>query len=217
MQQLLRSQRRDTLSETHQQHMDHAAKTVRSAGECCARKCIHKSDDALRERSVQGGSLHSTSHGVLHEDFSAVADTEKATISSSFSQVRRCWELKSSISIRFICPASSSASRLSTPAGFFSFTLPLYTALCPKSFSKSSFFLRLKLGTCSRVPRLLLLVLEALHFFCACFPTLRTSPQFAWPHIHEFSALLGSILAGGLHAEVRSFVNHVSRLRVSCG
>ena len=34
-----------------------------------------------------------------------------------------------------------------------------------------------------------LLLLEALHFFCMCLPTLQTSSQFAWPHIHEFFAL----------------------------
>ena len=56
------------------------------------------------------------------------------------------------------------------------------------------------------VPRVLLFVLEALHVFCTCLPTLQTSSQFTWPHVHEFFALLGSISASDLHVVVQSFV-----------
>ena len=71
------------------------------------------------------------------------------------------------------------------------------------------------------VPCVLLFVLEALDFFCTCLPMLQTSSQFAWPHVHGFFALLGSIPASGLHVVVQSFVNHAvnhaSCLHVSCG
>ena len=42
----------------------------------------------------------------------------------------------------------------------------------------------------AEVPRLRIVVLEKLYFFFACLPTLQTSSQVAWPHVHELLALL---------------------------
>ena len=54
-------------------------------------------------------------------------------------------------------------------------------------------------------------------FFCACLPTLQTSSQVAWPHVHELLVLLGSIPACGHDVEVQNFVNHVSAAaRLTC-
>ena len=68
-----------------------------------------------------------------------------------------------------------------------------------------------------KLPRLLLLLLEALHFLCTRLPTLQISPQVAWPHVHELLKLLGSVLACGPDVEVQGFVNHALRLHVSRG
>ena len=91
------------------------------------------------------------------------------------------WELQSSDAIHLLSRASSSRSAFWTldcissvhSCRFFSSTLSLYTTLCAKSFSKSLLLLASEARhSAVEVPCLLLLVLEALHFFCACFPTL---------------------------------------------
>ena len=144
------------------------------------------------------GSLHSTSHGVLHEDFSAVADTEKATISSSVSQIRRCWELKSSISIRFLSPASSSRSAFWTlelhlvcpPLQTFLINLAVVHGLVPEVFLKVLLLLASEARhSAVDVPRLLLLVLEALHFFLRVLPN---APDFASVRLASYSRVLGA-------------------------
>ena len=54
-------------------------------------------------------------------------------------------------------------------------------------------------------------------FFCPCLPTLQTSSQVAWPHVHELLALLGSIPACGHDVEVQNYVNNVSAAaRLTC-
>ena len=68
-----------------------------------------------------------------------------------------------------------------------------------------------------KLPRLALLLLEALHFLCTRLSTLQISPQGAWPHVHELQALLGFVFACGLDVEVQGFVNHGLRFHVSRG
>ena len=68
-----------------------------------------------------------------------------------------------------------------------------------------------------KLSRLLLLLLEGLHFLCTRLPTLQISPQVAWPHVHELLAHLGSVFACGLDVEVQGFVNHGLRFHVSRG
>ena len=60
------------------------------------------------------------------------------------------------------------------------------------------------------LPRLVLLVVEALLFVCSRLPSLSTSPQVTWPHVHE-----DSILACGFDVEVHRFVNWSSLPRLT--
>ena len=68
-----------------------------------------------------------------------------------------------------------------------------------------------------KLPRLVLLLLKVLHFLCTRLPTLETSPQVAWPQVHELLALLGFVFACGLDVEVQGIVNHGLRFHVSRG
>ena len=112
-------------------------------------------------------------------------------------------------------PGPWTTSRLSIPAYSSRMFLPLYML---ELLLEGLLLLGSEVRHSSvKVPRLLFFVLEALYFFCACLQTLQTSSQVAWLHVHELLALLGSIPACGFHVEVQGFVNHASRLHVSCG
>ena len=65
-----------------------------------------------------------------------------------------------------------------------------------------------------KLSRLLLLLLEALHFLCTRLPTFQISPQGERPHVHELLALLGIVFACGLDVEVQGFVNQGLRWRI---